>query len=399
MPDDSFYPQISQIPQIRNRGNRCNRWMGDWFLVLGSWFLVRCNRCNRWIDPRRLSAVSIRFLAIIAVLSGVLATLCPGEDTHTVLNPPELQILVSAALEHAYRQEYDAAQDSVARVLERYPDNPAGYFFSGALKQLRMFDDGTNTLESSFMSDMLQAQNQAGAILRNEKNAWAWQYIGAAYTYRAIFFGSRGRFWDTYRWGIQAAGPLKKALDLDPSLSGACLGLGVSEYFRYSGGRYLTGLNLFGSFPRSVALVDSAIHDSGYFSLTAQYALAWMYAHERRYPETYALLNQLLERYPGNRVFRKLLRDAYCMGKDYDEAIAVARELGLELAQTQPDNLFAWTENQMTLAKSYFGAEDYGSALACCDSIISHECDQKRLPGLSGFIRDAKALKRRLPEE
>jgi tetratricopeptide (TPR) repeat protein len=317
----------------------------------------------------------------------------------TDLNPPELEPIITAALEHAYRQEYDAARESVNRAVAAYPDNPAGYFFAGALKQLQMFDTGADSLECAFMADMQQAQNLAARLARKERNAWAWLYVGATYTYRAIYFGTRGRFWETYRWGIQAAAPLKQALKLDPNLSAACLGIGVSEYFHYSAGRYLTGLKLFGSLPNSIALVDSARCSAGYFSLTAQYALAWMYAHEQRHADACALLNDLLERYPGNRLFRKLLRDTYCGGKEYELAIAEAQGLGRELAETQPDNLFAWTENQTTLARSYFGNENYGEALASCDSIIAHEPDLKQVPGLAGFIRDARNIKKRLPKE
>jgi tetratricopeptide (TPR) repeat protein len=311
------------------------------------------------------------------------------------LNPPELQSLVNRALEHAYRQEYESAEAVLNQVIEAYPDNPAGYFFFGALRQLYMFDVGSDSLEPAFNSSLDQAWHKAEAVLQQEENARAHLYLGAVNTYRAIYYGWKGKFWDTYKWGTKAPAEMTKALALDSSLSDACVDLGVSEYFSYAAGRYLTGLPVFGSCSRAVELLEQAIDGDGYFSLTAGYALAWIWSHEKRYVESESILLGLLATYPGNRLFRKLLRDTYYEQKDYASAVAVAAELGQELGEVQPDNAQARTENYLTWAKGLYYSGDLGASRACCDSIISYEPQRDAVIGLGKFIKAAKALKRR----
>jgi tetratricopeptide (TPR) repeat protein len=312
------------------------------------------------------------------------------------LNPPEAESLIRTALAHAYRQEFAASESVLNQLLDQFPDNPAGYFFRGALWQLRMFDAGSDSLISAFMNCMDQTVDKATRVLELEPDAWAHLYVGAAHTYRAIFYGWHNELWNCYTWGIKAPAELNKALALNSNLADACLGLGVNEYFHHAAGRYLTGLSLFGSLNRSIGLVRRAGDGDGYFSATARYFLAWMLGHEKRQAEACSLLNDLLAQYPGNRVFRKLLRDTYYTAKDYDSAIRVGAELGQELAEIMPDNLQARAENQLTLAKSEFWNGNKRAALAYCDSIVAQEQMKHQVLGLGNFVREAKALKRKM---
>jgi tetratricopeptide (TPR) repeat protein len=311
------------------------------------------------------------------------------------LNPPEVQTRVNAALQYAYGQEYDSAQAVLDRLVQEQPENPAGYFLTGALWQLYMFDMGSDSLEGAFLACMQQAQDKATKVLKQEVNAQAHLCLGSVYTYRAIYYGWKGNYWRTYAWGTKAPREMQKALELDPALTDACLALGVSEYFHYCAGRYLTGLNLFGSLTKGVELVNRAIAGNGYFALTARYALAWMWGHEKRYRDAEAILRDLLETYPDNRLFRKLLRDTYYAHRDYGSAITVAQELGDELAGVMPGNIQAQAENYLTWAKSLYDSGDRLGARACCDSIIEWEPQQKKVLGLADFVRAAKTLRRK----
>lgn len=312
----------------------------------------------------------------------------------TELNPPELVSAVSQALECAYRQEFDEARVILRQLLDDYPDNPAGYFFLGALEQLYMFDVGSDSLEPLFDTYMTAAETKARAIITRERNPWAHLYLGAVYTYRAIYHGWKGNYWETYRWGSKAPTEMNRALALDKNLTDACLALGVNEYFRYAASRYLTGLPVFGSYQRSIALIQRA-ERSGYFGLTARYAHAWIAAHERAYDRAEAILCELLDQYPGNRLFRKLLRDTYFEHRNYDAAIAIAEELDRELCALQPDNAQAQAENYLTWAKCLYAVGDRSGARRHCDSIISFEHRQQEVVGLARFVRAARDLRRR----
>jgi tetratricopeptide (TPR) repeat protein len=330
---------------------------------------------------------SHRLPGIIAV-----ALLLAGPLAAVDLNPPGMDARIRSAIEHGYRQEYDKAWQEVDQLIADYPENPAGCFFAGALTELVMFDDVTDSLEPAFFSYLQQAQDKASAVLRQEDNAWAYFYLGAAHTYRAVFYGWDGSYWNSFVWGTRAPGPLNRAQALDSGIVDIRLCLGVNEYFRYAAGRYLAGLSVFGSYPRSCDMVEQSIAGDGYLANTGRYSLAWIFCREKQFSAAHAMLDSLLSNYPDNRMFRRLLRDTYVAEKAYDSAIAAGEWLSGDLANKRPDNLTARAENYLSLANSYQGRCDRDAAGAYCDSIISRD----GVPALAGLVRQARALKRRL---
>jgi tetratricopeptide (TPR) repeat protein len=309
------------------------------------------------------------------------------------LNPPEVKTLIHEAVEHAYRQEYDASLEAAQRLIAEYPDNPAGYFFSGTLWELRMFDDVSDSLQPIFMQCMQQTQDKGTAILSHEDNAWAHFYIGAAHTYRAMYFGWDNNHWQCLQWGLKGPSELQKALALDSTINDARLCLGVNEYFRYTADRYLGGLGIFGSYDHSRELVEQAIHRQGYLNTAAKYALAWMYTHEEQYEDAVRLLNDLLTDYPDNRMFRKLLRDTYLAAQEYDSCLAVAGGLGTQLARFQCDNVGARAENYLAQAKCYEALDDTAETRSYCDSIIDQSDCQGKVPYLENYVHEAAEIR------
>jgi hypothetical protein len=326
-------------------------------------------------------------LSFILLLVGLAA----GVD----LNPPEIRPRLDDAIGHSYRQEYQAARDELDQIIADYPDNPAGYFFEGALWQLYMFDMGSDSMQTEFDDCMARAQQRAEAVLATGEDARAHLYLGAVYTYRAMYAGWKQRHWDSYKWGMKAPAEMGRALELDSSLADANLALGVNEYFRYAAGRYLTGLKLFGSYGHALELIDRAGRADGYFSLIARYVRAYIMRGEKRYDEATGILDGLLAEYPGNRLFRKLLRDTYLDGKLYDSALAVGEGLAQEYDLLLPDNAQARAENYYALARCYHEQGDAQTSRACCDSIIAYEPRQDAVIGLPAFVKAAKALKKR----
>jgi hypothetical protein len=327
---------------------------------------------------------------------GCLVVLLLGTSAAVELNPPEVQELVDGALEHAYRQEYDAAFELLTRLSADFPDNPAADFFMGAYWQLYMFDHGTDTLEPVFLDYMERSRNRAREILDQEENARAHLYVGATRVYEAVYFGWKGDYWQTLRAGLKAPPELSLALQQDSMLDDACLGLGVNEYFHYAAGRYLVGLNLFGSLDKAVRLVRRAAEGDGYFTITARYTLSWMMTQEKRFAEAHELLDNLLVDYPGNRLFRKQSRDTYFAEKEYAAAVKVGEALDQELQEQQPDNWAGKAENDLSLVRNYTRLDDRESARQRCDSVISYESPAAGGVRLSDYIREARALRRKL---
>jgi tetratricopeptide (TPR) repeat protein len=314
------------------------------------------------------------------------------------LNPPEVQGLINEALGSAYRQDYAAAREVLDSLAGEYPDNPAADFFLGAYWQLYMFDHGTDSLEPAFLDCMAQARAKAENAIASDADAEprAHLYLGATYVYEAIYFGWKGDYWQALRRGLKASPELDVAYRADSTLDDACLGLGVSEYFHYAAGRYLVGLSLFGSLDKAIKLGRQAADGDGYLAVTARYTLAWMLTQEKHFSAANRLLDSLLAEYPGNRLFREQFRDTYLAEKDYASSISTALDLAQEFRELLPYNYAGIALNDLSLAKSLSRLDDNEAAAAWCDSVISLEPHQKSAVRLTDYVKEARALSKRL---
>jgi len=300
------------------------------------------------------------------------------------------------ARDYCYQQAYDEAAALVEELVRDDASGPAGLFWQAALTQMLLYDSGNPVLIDSFyrLSDRAVARCRA-ALRQNPNDAWALFYLGMTQLNRANCLGWQRRRLSAFRTLVTIPASLQKAVRIDTTLEDAWFGLGVIEYFKAVADRYCFGLGLIGSRARAYKLVRRAVANGGLLQPAAEFLLGFMAKEDGNYEAATACCQRLLERYPGNRAARRMLRDIYIDMGEYEKALAVAAELERDIQRAFPENRYGLAENWIKMASAWAQLGD--SARTCClaDRVIAWEPFQDQVPWLDGYVRDAKRLKRR----
>lgn len=249
----------------------------------------------------------------------------------------ELNVEVASIVDLFYGHDERAAP-AAAALAARHPGHPAGPLFEAVVEYQRWTAEGLRDERSwsAVQRDLSRAIDEARA-LEKASPAESNYYLGAALGFRARGLAARRSFLRAVPDAASSLRHLKKALELDPSLEDARLGLGMYHYFAARMptaakpfARLLTGEP--GDRERGLSELWEVANSTCAARMEARAVLSMILAKrdEADWNGAEKLLAELMGRYPRNPLYR--LRRTY---------VAERRgELGQAAALADPDG--AW---------------------------------------------------------
>lgn len=259
----------------------------------------------------------------------LLLLLCLASPTTAA--PPEVEKELAVAVHRLYDLEFDAAERSIASFAARHPGHPGGPFYAAVVAYQRWISDGMiSTAAYAAVESRLDATVRAAESELAKDPARGHYYLGAAKGFQARAYAGRRRYMKAVPAASSAVRHLRKALELDPSLDDAALGLGMYHYF---GARMPSGARPFahllaGEAPdkdKGISELRRVARSSGTAREEARSVLAMILSREGEegWEEAETLLAELTTRHPRNPLFR--LRRGWLSTKreNYDRALAL----------------------------------------------------------------------------
>ncbi|MEO0096909.1 MAG: hypothetical protein ABIK78_02305 [candidate division WOR-3 bacterium] len=267
--------------------------------------------------------------------------------------------IIKEGLNYAYNLDFKKAESCFYYVSKLDSNDPSGYFFQSALLQAIMLDSFYDRYRNIYYEKIKRTVKIA------KKNPSDF-YLGCAYLYWALFEGWRKNYWQSYFLGMEIPKYLNRALEKDRNLFDCYLGLGLYEYFKARANKYIFSLKLFGDREKALRFMKLASDSSKILKITAQYAYAWILTEEKRFNEAESILKELLEHYPNNKIFLRLLRDMYYKKGDYQKCLMICERLkDLEKRRI--------LENELITGKVYYFLKDYKKAKEHFNFIIENK--------------------------
>lgn len=212
---------------------------------------------------------------------------------------------IDAGLALVYQGQYDAALDTFREFSVSHPANPAGQFFAATAYQLRGLAYESDAWDRPCEAALDSALALSGrAIARDPSDAWAYFFRGGAYAYQASRDARSGRMLAALNKGLSGMSDLKKAVELDPGLHDAYIGLGSYHYFRTKAASIFKWLPFIGDRrDQGVTELRMAVANGRYTSVMARNGLVWVLIDYGKYDQALEEA-QLLEREnPANHAF------------------------------------------------------------------------------------------------
>jgi tetratricopeptide (TPR) repeat protein len=245
--------------------------------------------------------------------------------------PPEVEKELAVAVHKLYDLEWDAAESACAEFGRKHPGHPGAPFYAAVTAYQRWIAEGmSSTAAYASASARLEETIAAAEKALPKDPALGHYYLGAAKGFQARAYAGKGRYMKAVPAASSAVRHLNKALELDPALDDAALGLGMYHYF---GARMPSGARPFASLlageapdkDKGLALLRRVAVSSGTAREEARSVLAMVLSREgpEGWPEAETLLAELTQRHPKNPLFR--LRRAWLAAKrgDYERSVAL----------------------------------------------------------------------------
>lgn len=255
-------------------------------------------------------------LCFIAVFSFYLEPAVAEESK------PDLDSMILRGVDFIRWDKFDQGIAEFKKVIELYPDEPAGYFFAGASLQ-GLIDDYRNETYNAECEKYLNLAIKKGnsKVDENPNSALEHFYLGGALGYRGIYRSFRGNWWGAFMDGGKAYSHLKEALELDPQLYDAYYGVGAYHYWKSVKSKLFWWLPFFGD-QRKKGIQETmiAIQKGKYANNEAANSLLRIYLEEKDYPAVIKWSEEVKKINPDNPFRLWMISAVYIAMKNWDEA-------------------------------------------------------------------------------
>src|SRR5438445_2242053 len=236
-----------------------------------------------------------------------------------------------------YHLQYDKARASFDTYIKSHPKDPAGYFYLTAVDWWHLAQDIEydlpeirKQLEDDSQQTIRVAQELYDSTGDTKEKARACLYWGGAEGLWGRWLVTRHEWVSAYFAGKRGHNMLKKALELDPDLYDAYLGLGIYDYYTdtLSGVQALLAvLFIHGDKKRGLEELQMAIDHSEHARVEALCFLIEIYASEENVPEkALPLAQELHKEFPQSPAMHLILVSTLYTMKAWDGTLSEAKD-------------------------------------------------------------------------
>jgi tetratricopeptide (TPR) repeat protein len=277
-------------------------------------------------------------MALLALLLFVLP-----HEAFAVESPIDHEI--AAVVDLFYDLQFPKGLEAARSLQRRYPDNPAGLFYEGVVFYQQHISE--NPQKESTFQNFQAAMDRCTMLaesIRNSDPVTSHYYQGASLGFQARFLASQHRYFSALPKARQAVLHVQKAIELNPDLTDAYLGVGMYNYFTATMPiaakplAYLL-LGFWGDRKKGLAYLEKVSREGSAARYEARSVLSAIYSNDREHNWEKAdkLLEELMMRYPHNPLYglrrAKVLRQ---MGH-VQQAILLEKQFGSAASAQLPD--------------------------------------------------------------
>ena len=243
--------------------------------------------------------------------------------TEKLMLPPE----ISQALEKMHGGDPDAAIQIAHGFEQAHPENPLGYLLENEARWWKVFCAAceikygmVNTAKGSkrreddaYFAVAEKAIHLAEAQLAKSETAEFHLYAGIAWALKAQLFGLRSENRNAAHAGVSARSEFMRALQLDPQMADAQVGLGLYNYYVDTLSSFVKMLRFFMGIPggnkaEGVRQLETGMREGVLMSVEARFYLAKnLRTYDQQYERAAEITEPLVARYPRNPIFLLLL--------------------------------------------------------------------------------------------
>lgn len=267
---------------------------------------------------------------------------------------------IDSAMMCLVAQRYDAAYESVAKILSRDARNIDALYMLLTVEQTRLLDYESYVIDGG---RVLTLADSVCVVLKEELETRRGTdslkclfYLGNVFGGKSILLAKCGNWFLATREALASVSLLKQVKQHDSTFYAAYLGIGVFNYYLSQNLGWIPFMG--DKSVEGIRDIERATQSRFPFNYAAHNSLAWILIDRGEYARADSIVNEVLAVYPDNTIFLRIkARIALWTGR-FDEAINAGRRLaGLSLARS-PVNWSDVLSGYEVVAESYVKSGD-----------------------------------------
>lgn len=290
--------------------------------------------------------------------------------------------LIKTGINNVLNQNYSSAKEKFKMLEQQFPKLPFGKIYLAITDIAESVDFGERFNDDYVYKLLKDARHLSDSLYdADEKDLWSNYFMALSDGYYAYFKGMNGDYLTAITNGISSISYYEKCIDIDSLFYDSYIALGTYYYWKSAKTKSLTWLP-FISDDRELGrrLIEKSLNKDTYSRFLGAYSLVWIYIERKEYHNAIRVCQDILSKYPNNRLFKQSLARIY-VDVDKYKAIRLYSEVLNSIFSSGRNNHLLEIEIKHKIAMQYAALENYSKAKEYCDAILN-------IKKLSEYVED-----------
>ena len=253
--------------------------------------------------------------------------------------------LIKIGADYIYNVQFNNAEEVFKKVIDKYPENPAGYFLDAMVVWWKISTyRNTEAYDKQFLVKIDRVVSVCENLLqKNSMDISALFFKGGALGYRGRFYAIRKSWFKAANDGYNGFDILLKCYNVAPNNHDIMLGTGIYNYFaaalpeQYPAIKPLIVFAPKGDKSIGKLQLQAASRQARYANIEAKYILMQIfYDFEKDAVSALSIAEELNSKYPNNAMFHRYLGRCYVSIWDLEKYEKTWRDILLRYMDNQP---------------------------------------------------------------
>lgn len=327
------------------------------------------------------------FLPVVAIAANIL--------------PDEITSGAGQVVDLICREEFKSAEEAAKKIIKKYPDHPAGYFFMAVALDSWMCYYLDNRKEDEFYKYCDLAVGKSEVLIgRKNDDEWAIFFMGGAEGYKGTYESRYERWITAFRYGWKGVSILMKLSEMKSDIKDINYGIGSYDYWRSALMKTLWWMpGVKDKREDGIKKLYLATENGIYTKIISSAALIDVLVNENRVEEALPIADKMLKTYPSASMFLwGKGKSLYGIGK-FDEARQIFSLMLNKYESDEIDNHYYAALCHHWIAKVCFAQKKYQEVIREISIMESYKFDDDLKKLLEKYSSESRSIKKRSIEE
>jgi tetratricopeptide (TPR) repeat protein len=309
---------------------------------------------------------------------------------------PEMHEYAMSIIQYVYKDDFESAEIEAKKMIRRYPDHPAPYFFAAIAADAWMAHYWSKSRENEFYKYCDLAISKGEELLeRNRNDEWAKFFIAGSDGYKGTYEARFERWITAFRYGWQGVSKLIDMESAGTTVVDVNYGIGSYDYWRSAMIQTLWFMPKVDD--RRQKGIDRLymVKEKGVYTKdAAAAALVDILLNEKKYEEALILSDEMLKKYPNTQLFLMGKAKALFGLENYEKSTVFFELLQKMCQEYKVGDSYMVITCHFWLAKNYLKQKDYTRTMMECNRMTYYKISGDTRKMLEKYFSEAESIKK-----